>query len=101
MKQWLMIQNFAALDTMYRKTLEKQTPYRKSTGAEKRSDQVLVDRKHMCCSRDAEANDMVHMGSDHRRVMAQFVITASKRSLPKNAHRQEHIQNSREHKEPR
>ena len=35
----------------------------------------------MCCSRDAEANDMIHMGSDHTSVMAQFVITASKKDV--------------------
>ena len=45
-------------------------------GVEKQLDYILVDRKHKCCSRDAEANDMIHMGSDHTSVMAQFVITA-------------------------
>ena len=34
---------------------------------------------NMHCSRDAGANDMIHMGSDHRSVMAQFVITAPKK----------------------
>ena len=34
---------------------------------------VQRNRKHMCCSRDAEANDMIHIGRDHRSVMAQFV----------------------------
>ena len=35
-----------------------------------------MDRKYVYCSRDAEANDVIHMGSDHRSVMAQCVITA-------------------------
>ena len=35
MKQWLMIQNFVALKTMYRKTPEKQTTYRTPKGVEK------------------------------------------------------------------
>ena len=54
----------------------------------KQLDYVLVDRKHMHCSRDAEANDMIHMGSDHRCVMGQFVCDYSTKegSLTKNAH---------------
>ena len=56
----------------------------------------------MYCSRDAEANDMIHMGSDHRSVMAHFVITTPKKEVSQiNAHRQGENQNSREHKEPR
>ena len=81
MKQWLLIQNFTALNTMYRKTLEKQATHRTPKGAEKQLDDMLVDRKHMCCSWDDEANDMIHMGSDHRSVMAQFVITAQKKEV--------------------
>ena len=34
----------------------------------------MTDKKHYCWSRDAEANDMIHMGSDHRCVMAKFEI---------------------------
>ena len=65
-------------------------------------DYILVDRKHACCSRDAEANDKIHMGSDHRRVMAQFVSTASKKEVSqKNTQRKEEHANSREHKESR
>ena len=58
MKQWLMIQNFTAPNTMYRKTLEKEAAYRTPKGTAKQLDYILVDRKHLCCSRDAEANDM-------------------------------------------
>ena len=83
MKQWLMIQNFAALNTMYRKT-EKQATHRTPTGVEKQLAYKLVDREHMCCSRDAEANDMIHMGSDQRSVKAQFCgYSIEERSLTK------------------
>ena len=60
--------------TMYRKTPEKQATYRTPKGAEKQLDCILIDSKHMCCSRDALANGMIHLGSDHRSVVAQFVI---------------------------
>ena len=52
-------------------------------------------------SRGIETNDMIHMGSDHRRVMAHYVITSPKKEVSKNAHRQKENQNSREHNEPR
>ena len=83
MTQWLMLQKFVALNTMYRKTPEKQVTYRTPTGAEKQLDYILVNRKYLRCSKAAEANDMIHMGSDHRSVMAQFVIPAPKKKTPK------------------
>ena len=48
MQQLLMVQRFVALNTMYKKCQRN--------------------------SKDAEANDMVHMGSDHRCGMAQLVF---------------------------
>ena len=67
MKQWLMIQNFTALNTMYRKkTLGKQTTYRSPKGTEKQIDYIFIRGRHLKYSKDAEANDMIHMGSDHR-----------------------------------
>ena len=57
MKTWLMIQNFAALNTMYRKTPEKQAAYMTPKGVEKQLDYLSVDKTHMCCSRDA--NDWI------------------------------------------
>ena len=84
MKQWLMIQNFTALNTVYRKTSEKQATNSTPKGTEKQLDYMLVDSRHLYCSRDAEANDMIHMGSDHR-----SVISTKFGSLTKNAHRQE------------
>ena len=86
MKQWLMIQNSTAVNTMYRKTPEKQAIYRTPKGTEKQLDYILLDKKHMYCTRDAEANDMIHMGSDHRSVMAQFEITAPKKEVSQKTH---------------
>ena len=34
----------------------------------------MTDKKHFSWSKDEEANDMIHMGSDHRCVMAKFEI---------------------------
>ena len=79
MKQWLMIQIFTALDTMYRKkTPGKQATYRSPEGTEKQTYYILIQRRHLRYSKDAEANDMIHMGSDHRCVMATFVINTPK-----------------------
>ena len=61
------------------KTREKQVTYRTPKGAEKQLDHILVTRKYLRCSKDAEASDMGHMGSDHRCVMAQFVFPAPKK----------------------
>ena len=39
---------------------------------------IMTDRKHYCWIKDAEANDMIHMGSEHRCVMAKFEIPPKK-----------------------
>ena len=64
---------------MYSKTLEKQVTYKTPKGVEKQLDYMLVDK-------NTEANDMIHMGSDHRSVMAQFVITASTNEVSPKMH---------------
>ena len=71
----------------------------KPTGALKQLDYILMDRKHMYCSRDAEANDMIHMGSNHRSVMAQFVSAAPKKDISQKTPRQDEDENEREQKE--
>ena len=76
-KQWLMMQKFVALNTMYRKMHQKLVKCRTLEGVERQLDYILVNRKYLTHSRDAEANDMIHMGSDHRSVMARFVIPVS------------------------
>ena len=82
MKPRLVIQNFTALNTMYRKTRGKQTTYRSLKGTEKQTDHTLFKRRHLTYSEVAEANDLTHMGTDQRCVMATFVINAQKRMVP-------------------
>ena len=60
-----------------RRLAKKQNTYRTPTGVEKQREYMLVNRKDHTWSRDAEANDMIHKGSDHRGVMARFVIPAN------------------------
>ena len=75
MARWLLERNVVALNTVYKKAPQKQVTYRTPKGAEKEL-YILSDWKQYCCSWDAEAKDMIHMGSDHRCVMARFVIQA-------------------------
>ena len=71
---------FTALNTMYRKTFEKQTTYRSPKGNEKQIDCMLTKRRYLKYNKDAEANDRIHMGSDHRCVMATFTIITPEKS---------------------
>ena len=75
MKHGLMLQDYTALNTMYRKTPQKQTTFIFPKGNEKQIDYMLTKRRCLRYNKDAEANDMIHMGSDHRCVMAIFTIT--------------------------
>ena len=75
MKHWRMLQDCTALNTTYRKTPQKQTTFVSPKGNEKQLDNVLTKRRYLRHNKDAEANDMIHMGSDHRCVMATFTIT--------------------------
>ena len=61
-----MMHNFTALNTMYSKTPGKQTTYRSPKGNEKQIYYIIIKRRHLKYNKDAEANDMIHMGSDHR-----------------------------------
>ena len=80
MKHWLMLQDYTTLNTMYRKTPQKQTTFISPKGHEKQIDFILTKRRYLKYNKDAEANDMIHMGSDHRCVMATFMITTPKKS---------------------
>ena len=40
----------------------------------------MINRKGLTYSRNADVNDMIHMGSDHRCVIAQFVFPATKKN---------------------
>ena len=63
-----MLNDYSALNTMFRKTPHKQTSFVSPKGKEKQIDYILTKRK------DAEVNDMIHMGSDHRCIMATFLV---------------------------
>ena len=78
MTQWLLDNSFVALNTMYKKVPQKQLTYHTPKKIEKQLDYILIDKKHYSWSRDAEANDTIHMGSDHRCVMAKFEILTDK-----------------------
>ena len=80
MTQWLLEKSLVALNTMHKKTQQKQVTYHAPKGGGKQLDYILTDRKHHGWSRDAEANDTIDMGSDHRRVMAKFEISLQKKS---------------------
>ena len=70
-----MLQEYTALDTMYRNTPQKKTTFISPQGDEKQIDYMLTKRSYLRYNKDAEANDMIHMGSDHICVMATFMIT--------------------------
>ena len=74
MTQWLLEENLVELNTMYKRVPQKQVTYHTPKGVKKQLGHILTDKKHYCWSKDAEANDMIHMGSDHRCVMAKFEI---------------------------
>ncbi len=74
MTQCLFKKKIVALNTMYKKIPHKQVTYHTPKGIEKQLGYILIDKKHYCWSKDAEANDMIHMGSDHGCVMAKFEI---------------------------
>ena len=74
MKSWLMLNDYSALNTMFRKTPQKQTSIVSPKGKEKQIDYILTKRRYLRNVKDAEANDMIHMGSDHRCVMATVLI---------------------------
>ena len=78
MTQWLLENKLVALNTMYKKPPQKQVTYHTSKNVAKHLDYILVDRKHYSRSRDAEANDTIHMGSAHRCIMAKFDIPKEK-----------------------
>ena len=78
MTQRLLQNKLVALNTMYKKAPLKQATYCTSKDAKKQLDYILTDRKHYQWSRDAEVSDTIHMGSDHRCVMARFEIPKKK-----------------------
>ena len=76
-----MLKNYSALNTMFRKTPQKQTSFVSPKGKEKQIDYILTKRRYLRNVKDAEANDMIHMGSDHRCVMATFLINTPEKNI--------------------
>ena len=81
LKSWLMLNDYSALNTMFRKTPQKQTSFVSPKGKEKQIDYILTRRRYLRNVKDAEANDMIHMGSDHRCVMATFLINMPEKKI--------------------
>ena len=81
LKSWLMFNDYSALNTMFRKTPQKQTSFVSPKGKEKQIDYILTKRRYLRNVKDAEANDMIHMGSDHRCVMATLLINIPERKI--------------------
>ena len=71
MKQWLMIQNSVALNTTFKNSGKRYT-FRPTSGKGKQLHFVLIDKSSRRYCTDAEANDIIHLGSDHRSVVAHF-----------------------------
>ena len=81
LKSWLMLNDYSALNTMFRKTPQKQTSFVSPKGKEKQIDYILTKRRYLRNVKDAEANDMIHMGSDHRCVMASLLINMPEKKI--------------------
>ena len=79
MAQWLLENSFDALNTMYKKLPQKQVTYHSPKNTKKQLDNTFTDTKHCGWSKDAEANDTIDIGSDHRCVMAKFEIPKENR----------------------
>ena len=60
---------------MFRKTPQKQTTFTSPKGNEKQNRLQLTKRRYLKHIKDAKANDTIHMGCDHRCVMATFTIS--------------------------
>ena len=78
MTQWLLQNKLMAMNTMYKKVPQKQATFYTSKNVGKQLDYILSDKKHYKWSRDAEACDTIHKGSDHRCVKARFEIPNDK-----------------------
>ena len=81
LKSWLMLNDYSALNTMFRKTPQKQTSFVSPKGKGKQIDYILTKRRYLINVKDAEANDMIHMRSDHRCVMATFLINMPEKKI--------------------
>ena len=74
-----MLNDYSALNTMFRKTPQKQTSFVSRKGKEKQIDYILTKRRYLRNVKDAEANDMIHMGSGHRCVFEKNIHAKKKK----------------------
>ena len=65
---------------MFKKTPQKQTSFVSPKGKEKEIDYILTKRRYLSNVKDAEANDMIRMKSDHRCIMATFLINTPEKN---------------------
>ena len=102
LKRWLMLNDYSALNTMFRKTPKKQTSCVSPKGKEKQIDYILTKRRYLRNLKDAEANDMIHVGSDDRVVMATFLINTPEKNTHVRRENKKHETNVNvEHKKQR
>ena len=76
LKSWLMLNDFVS-----------------PKGKEKQIDYILTKRRYLRNVKDAEANDMIHMGSDHRCVMATLLINMPEKKSMSGEGTQNHVTN--------
>ena len=69
---------------MYKKLPQRQVTYHTPKGVKKQLDYILTDREHDCWSKDAEANDTIDMGSDHRCVVGKVRNSKAQRKPRRN-----------------
>ena len=91
-----MIQNYVALNTAFKKVSEKQPTFRSASGKDKQLHSMLIDKisRRYCTD---EANNMIHLGTDHRSVTAHFRFSCVKkeRRIDKKDRKQHLYQNTR------
>ena len=84
---------------MFRKAPHKQTSFVSPKGKEQQIDCILTKRRYLRNVKDAEANEMIHMGSDHRCIMATFLInTPGKDTHARKEHKKHETNVNVEHK---
>ena len=102
MKQWLMIQNFTALNTMYRKTPGKQATYRTPKGTEKQVRLHIGGQEtHLLQERRRSKRYDSHGKRPQKCCGTICHYTTKERNLTKNTPRQDEDENEREQKEPK
>ena len=67
---------------MCRKNRGKQPIYWSPKGNETQIDNIIIKRRHLKYNKDAEANDMIHMVSDHRCVYGNIYDHYSEEGWP-------------------